>query len=501
MNLTPLINFFYLPADEIVWRLVFYYGWMIPAIMFLKGSLMVWLSWRRRLFFSKQHFTLLAIDIPRGNEQTPKALENMLAYLAGAHSNPNLIETYWEGKCQLGFSLEVVGIDGYIQFLVRTPDSFRNLVETAIYAQYPDAEIAEVEDYVDTVPDNFPNPDFDMWGAEFVPVAMNPPYKQALPIKTYKDFEYDYGRPEYHFKDPMASLMDLMSSLKPGEQIWYQILLIPTVADWPALGQEAINNILGNKPKSKETIIEKFFDGILNLISQIGDFVGGIFGLGGTSSQTSDKKEEKEDQFKMMNLLPIQKKQIEAIQDKVSKIGYLVKIRMIYVARREVMNKAKAVNGFVGFIKQFNTSDLNSLKPDSKVTQTSADYFNRLNIINSRKNKIMQAYKARDDSAGRSPWYLSVEEIATLWHFPIESVVKAPLLQKASSKKMEPPMALPTEETNEEEIELDQLFTLDSEDELTPAEPSENSKSKEVNTDERDNTFHQAPPPSNLPGI
>jgi len=62
-------------------------------------------------------------------------------------------------------------------------------------------------------------------------------------------------------------------------------------------------------------------------------------------------------------------------------------------------------------------------------------------------------------------------------------------------------MALPTEETNEEEIELDQLFTLDSEDELTPAEPSENSKSKEVNTDERDNTFHQAPPPSNLPGI
>jgi len=85
MNLAPLINFFYLPTDEILRRLILYYGWMIPAIMFLKGSLMVWLSWRRRLFFRKQHFTLLAIDIPRGNEQTPKALENMLAYLAGAH--------------------------------------------------------------------------------------------------------------------------------------------------------------------------------------------------------------------------------------------------------------------------------------------------------------------------------------------------------------------------------------------------------------------------------
>ena len=164
LNLAPLLNFFSLPADEMFRRIILYYGWMIPAIIFLNGAGYVWMAWRRRLFFRKQKFMLLAIDIPRANEQTPKALENMLCYLAGAHGTINLIETYWEGKFQLGFSFEIVGIDGYIQFLVRTPVAFRSLVETAIYSQYPDAEIAEVEDYVNTVPSTFPDPDFDMWG-------------------------------------------------------------------------------------------------------------------------------------------------------------------------------------------------------------------------------------------------------------------------------------------------------------------------------------------------
>ncbi|HPW44485.1 MAG TPA: hypothetical protein PLX67_02115, partial [bacterium] len=115
LNLAPLLNFFSLPADEMFRRIILYYGWMIPAVIFLYGAGCVWLAWRRRLFFSKQKFVLLAIDVPRANEQTPKALENMLCYLAGAHSTFNLIETYWEGKFQLGFSFEIVGIDGYIQ--------------------------------------------------------------------------------------------------------------------------------------------------------------------------------------------------------------------------------------------------------------------------------------------------------------------------------------------------------------------------------------------------
>ncbi|HNW19844.1 MAG TPA: hypothetical protein PLA53_00665 [bacterium] len=494
LNLAPLLNFFSLPADEMFRRIILYYGWMIPAVIFLYGAGCVWLAWRRRLFFSKQKFVLLAIDVPRANEQTPKALENMLCYLAGAHGTINLIETYWEGKFQLGFSFEIVGIDGYIQFLVRTPVAFRSLVETAIYSQYPDAEIAEVDDYVNTVPSTFPDPDFDMWGAEFIPVQMEPEFKQALPIKTYKDFEYQLGRPEFHFKDPMAPLMDLMSSLRPGEQIWYQLLILPVAADWSKIGKPAIDNVLGIKPKDDPTIVDRFFEWFLELMSQFSEM---IYSLWGNIEDKPAKEEKKE--INMLNLLPVQKKQIEAIQEKISKMGYGVKLRMIYVSRREVMNKPKAVNGFVGFIKQFNANDLNALKPDTKVTQTSSNYFYKLSQIIRKKNKVIRAYKDRDDTAGRKLWYLNVEEIASLWHFPIETVVKAPLIQKTTSKKMEPPMALPVEDSLASDLALDDLFNLD--DESVDEQPAEAPASSESSAPSVATESHQAPPPSNLPGI
>jgi hypothetical protein len=500
LNLAPILGFFNLPADEMFRRIILYYGWMIPAIIFLHGAGYVWMAWRRRLFFRKQNFLLLAIDIPRGNEQTPKALENMLSYLAGAHSSVNLIEKYWEGKFQLGFSFEIVGIDGYIQFLIRTPVAMRSLVETAVYSQYPDAEIAEVEDYINTVPDTFPDPEFDVWGSEWIPVQRVPQYRQALPIKTYKDFEYQFGRPEYYFKDPMATLMDLMSSLRPGEQIWYQLLVLPIAADeWFVIGKPAIDDILGVKPKQTSTIIDKFFEGFIELMSQFSEAIYSIWG----NIEKTPTKEEKNDPLKMMNLLPVQKKQIEAIQEKISKMGYGIKLRMVYVARREVMNKPKAANGFVGFIKQFNSNDLNALKPDTSMTMTSSNYFNKLNYIIRKKNKIIRAYKNRDDTAGRAMWFLNVEEIASLWHFPIESVVKAPLIQKTSSKKMEPPMALPVDNAVQEDIELEKLFGSIEENGLFTDVADDNivTQADSLEADHNDTGYHQAPPPSNLPGV
>ncbi|HNW56086.1 MAG TPA: hypothetical protein PKN62_03400, partial [bacterium] len=289
LNLEPLLKFFSLPVDEMFRRLIVYYGWMILAAIFLNGALMCWVTWRRRLWYRKQKFTLLAIDIPKANEQSPKALENMFAYLAGAHGSISLIENYWEGKFQLGFSFEIAGIDGYIQFLVRTPAAFRNLVETAVYSQYPNAEIAEVEDYVNTVPSKYPHPDFDAWGAEFIPVQMEPEFKQALPIRTYKEFEYQIGRPEFHFKDPMATLMDLMSSLHPGEQLWYQLLLIPIAADWSKIGKPAIDNVLGVKPKAEPGIIERFFDWLIEALGTFSEVFYSIWG---------DIEDSKKDEFK-----------------------------------------------------------------------------------------------------------------------------------------------------------------------------------------------------------
>ncbi len=487
--LDPIIALFSQPADQVILSIFFSVGWMPLAIIFLWGAKELWLYYITGKWGATQKFVLLAIDIPRGNQVTLKAVENMFTYFAGAHGTFNLIETYWEGKFQLSFSFEIVSIEGYTQFLIRCPAHFRNLTESAVYSVYPDAEISEVNDYTEAAPSHFPDDNYDIWGAEFV-LTKSDPY----PIKTYRDFEYSLGVPEEQFKDPLASLMDLYSTMQRGEQMWLQIIVKPTGFEWMARGDQEISAILKEKTKPKETI----FDKIINLI---------LFALS-LGENVPASAENDDDSLKMMNLKPKEKKQVEAIQEKISKNGFECKIRMLYLAEKSVKNNPKAVNGFVGYIKQFTDLDLNSFKPDTERTITSTAYFFKDKRLNRRKNSLMQGYKSRSTSIGRNLYILNIEELATLWHFPIEAVVKAPMIQKSPGRRSEPPQNLPFGEKTSPEINIpfmdekeeDNIFDLNDVSDVKDKKSDNNSNDTVVDKKTTQPTTNtKGSPPANLP--
>ncbi|MFH0892005.1 MAG: hypothetical protein V1867_04450 [Candidatus Falkowbacteria bacterium] len=439
LDLSPIYDFLSLPADVFLLRLIILFGWIPICVIILFSIKEIWMHYINIKWGSEQKFTLLAIDIPRGNAQSPKAVENIFTYLAGAQQSLNLIEKYWIGKFQLSFSLEIVGIDGYTQFLIYTPVIFRDLVESAIYSQYPDAEITEVNDYTQEAPKRFPDEEYDIWGAEFIQVK-----SPAYPIKLYEEFIHLFGEPEEQFKDPMASLMDLYSSLKSGEQIWFQIIITPIDFSWTAMSDGEVGKILGEKKKA-DGLIDKTIKLLTDSLWSMGEI---IYKTGAT-----EVKKKEDESLKMFNLKPKERKQIESIQLKSAKVGFGSKMRFIYLSKKEIMNKPKALNGFVGYMKQFAALDLNNLKPDTKVTGTSAQYFFTGLRLKWKKNKIMSYYVSRDGFSGKSPGILNIEELATIWHFPVEAVVKAPLIQKTPGRKAEPPMSLPLVEegaSNEE---------------------------------------------------
>ena len=427
INTTALETFFSLPADQMLWIFFINIGWMIIAAVFLYGISLIYLQKIRAQWAAKNlKFIILAIDVPKGNEQSPKAVENMFTYLAGAHGSINFFEKWFEGKFQVSFSYEIVSLEGYTQFLIRLPIEFRNLIETSVYSQYPDAEISEVDDYVDTVPHHFPDEDYDIWGAEFIQANDWP-----FPIKLYQEFEHKFGESETQFKDPMASLMDLCSSLHEGEQLWMQVVIIPIGFDWVAETDKAVDKILGKKKKSSGTM-SKF-------VEWMGDASEMVYSIWGDI----EAKSEDDKGLSMMELTPKQKKQIEAIQMKASKLAFEAKIRVVYVARKDIINRSKVVNGVVGYMKQFASLDLNNLKPDVKLTMTKTAYFNKDKRLLRKKNAMISNYIAREDTAGRNPGLYNIEELATIWHFPIEANVKAPMIQKAPGRKADAPSSLP----------------------------------------------------------
>jgi len=490
IDLSFLREMLYMSPQALVFNVLIYIAWVPIAIVLLWGFKELWLQYRRGKWAEENaNFMLLAVDIPRDNRQSPKAVENMFNYIAGAHGSINLLEKYWEGKWQLYFSFEIVSIEGYTQFLIYTPVDFRNLVESAVYSQYPDAEITEVDDYTAGFPTKFPDENYDVWGTEFILAG-----EEMLPIKTYPEFEHQFGKEvEEYFRDPMAALMDLTSSLGPGEQFWQQIIVIPTGFDWPEKGDKLISKILGEPTSGSKGLTDKIFAPLLSIFDALSDAVLSLFGV------IFEPSEKEDDSLKMMNLKPKTKRQIEGIEKKTSKVGFECKIRMVYLAEKEVMRKSTVVNGFVGYMKQFGDLALNNLKPDVKKTATRTAYFLKDKRLEGKKNRIFSNYVNRSDSGGRTPFILNVEELATIWHFPLEAAVKAPMIQKSSGRKAEAPMNLPRGEAPSPAEEGEAVPEEEETPEFLREENEELEEQKEENS--AGSGDPAGAPPPNLPTI
>lgn len=304
----------------------------------------------------------------------------------------------------------------------------------------------------------------------------------------YQEFEHKFGESETQFKDPMASLMDLCSSLRGGEQLWMQFLVTPTGFDWIKKADKEVDKILGKEKKTE--------GGFLKFVTWLGDLSEYVFAIWG------DIKPKEVKAISMMELTPKKKKQIEAIQMKASKLGFEFKMRVVYIAKKELLNRAKVVSGLVGWIKQFAALDLNNFRPDMSVTATKTAYFNKDKRLIVKKNILMQNYIQRSGS-GRPPGILNIEELATLWHFPLEANVKAPFIQKAPGRKSDAPASLPIfeETTVAKNLPPDIFGNFD-----VKKEPE--NKVKEENNDlfwvedsggketfKKNNVTHDAPPP------
>ncbi|MCD6471459.1 hypothetical protein J7K86_02950 [bacterium] len=430
INLYPLLEMGGLPWFVIVWRLFIYGFWFIFLWAFAWGIWQIYLKRNREKFISSQPYVLLAINVPRDNQEGPESAERLFVHLAGARSRGRRKERM-KGRIQIDFSFELVSDGGKIQYYVRTPAYFRDLVESAIYASYPDAEIKEVDDYTKKAPDKFPNEEYNLWGADIGLYNKN-----VYPIKTYHSFERSMtiktGLTESTpmIKDSLADLLEILSKLKPGEQVWLQLIVKPTSQKWVEEGKKIVKKAMGKEVPVKQSMIEKIISFPVKLLESLGDLV---FGRG----YSSGKKEGKT----IASFSPGERKVIEAIERKISKTGYEVKFRIIYLAKKEVFSKTRGVAGVLGALNEFNTLDMNGFKPIFKTTDEFI-FFPKKNLFK-LQNRILEYYKKRNRWAGGKTIILNVEELASIYHFPV-SAVKAPLVTKAGSKRAEPPTELPT---------------------------------------------------------
>lgn len=370
--------------DVIIWLLNLLLQWYVwlPIVLVL-----LYLTWRNNQKVDavrEIESVLLVLEIPKTNDKSELAAEQMFASLHG------ILRDKKELRANSGFqehlSFEIASVGGRIRFYVWVPKSLQSFVEGQIYSQYPTVQIhAADEDY--TVHER----DHSVVYTSEITLTD----KEWLPIRTFQNFEVD----------PLAGITGMLAKLEDtDEEIWIQMLVRPIADEWHKSSERWVSSVRGGSSFV-------FGDG------------GGMRWLAGLFEALWKPPEQGTGTTRVVEVSDRDKTRIAEAEKKATKLGYQVKIRLAYLGENTTTAKLR-MQAIVGTFKQFNSTNLNGFK-------VANDSFKKEDLA--KYNTRLFADKG---------YILNIEEVASVFHLP-HTNVETPNIVWASSKTAEPPAKLP----------------------------------------------------------
>jgi hypothetical protein len=364
-----------------IFNLLFQWYVWLPIVLIL--AYLTWRNYHQTDTVEKHvESDLLILEIPKANDKSELAAEQLFASLHGILRDK--AELKLNGGVQEHLSFEIASVNGQIRFYAYVPRTLRSFVEGQIYSQYPTVQISKAEDdYVAHEREHSV-----VYSSE-ITLTDN----EMLPIKTFQNFEVD----------PLAGITGALAKLETtGEEVWIQILARPIADSWHKASESWIDTV----KKGKTSFFNggaSFLAGILNALIQPPD-----------SSKTAAAPKELSDRSKT---------RIAEAEKKATKLGYRVKVRLVYLGDSTVNAKLR-MQAIVGTFKQFNSTNLNGFKMSTA----------------SFKKEDLASYRNRSFKSGG--YILNIEELASVFHLP-HTNVETPNVVWASTKTAEPPAKLP----------------------------------------------------------
>lgn len=141
------------------------------------------------------------VIVPQGDDQKKK--ESIFQeLLVNLHNTVNGVP----------ISMEIFGYEQYTYFFFVVPDNLFETMEGLLYSHYPDCEIKETSDYVDSY--KIGN------GKDFLAGArVKLKFGDVYPFTTHDGFE----------EDSQSRLFSVISKIDSGDQVWFQIVANPRV--------------------------------------------------------------------------------------------------------------------------------------------------------------------------------------------------------------------------------------------------------------------------------
>ena len=376
-------------------------------VFFEKWMHMVGLKFGRKMGRST-----VEIVLPPEVTKSPEAMEFVFIQIHNVASPDNLMQTYIDGKRPLPYTFEIVSRAGDIHFYATVPERFVRTLKDNLYAQYDGIEVRDVDlDYTAEVPS-------DLKGWTFMSFHMNKKKDDFLPLKTYIDFGLDKLPKEEEKNDPITPMLEVISSVKPGQQLWIQFICVAHRERSFKLGS------LHSKPEWTKDAAA-YIDKMLNR---------------DPNKKTSKDANANEEQVRLTSG---ERSTVEAIERNVSKSAYEVGIRWCYLFDE---SKGTFDQGIIPrVIRSFAATESRTQNGIGVRWRTDFNYMFLSDPFGKKmpaiKKKELKLYKLRSMHPMK-PKIFSAEELATEWH-PPGSVALTPTLNRVVSTRSEAPPNLP----------------------------------------------------------
>ncbi len=434
----------------IAWALIANTWWLWAPPLLCYIGWQFWLFYLRVRYVSNLAWVLLEVRIPRTIQKTPEAMEQIFFGLQTMYWDFDPLEKYWEGLQHDYIIFEMVSMGGDTRFYIRAPVFFRNVVEAQIYAQYPEAEVSEVEDYMGKLPRDVPSDEWDLFGVEFKLAK-----EDAYPLRTYRDIvALAPNQEEFTKVDPFASIAEMFGKTRPGEHVGFHILFRPTqepsTDHWKKEGEKLVAKLTGKKVAPEKGWLGGLLEPAEPVLRGWGEPLRPLFGLGPGEVRPPQREEAGIGTSLMLHLSPGTRDIVAAIERNILKPGFECVVRFCYVARRDVFSLSQ-LSSFIGALKTYNTQTMNAFVLNSKSMPTQLPWWWPSPIKRWRKAYRKRLYywyyqirkPFRDTFSLRSAVIvLNTEELATIFHFPTMSA-KAPMIPRIEARRSEPPATLP----------------------------------------------------------
>ncbi|MDD4333128.1 MAG: type IV secretion system DNA-binding domain-containing protein [Patescibacteria group bacterium] len=298
------------------------------------------------------------------------------------------------------FSFEIVATSKRISFYAVAPKKMARYLEQQLTAYYPEAVVEQAEDY------NIFNPHGEIFAG-----YLKTKRSLIFPIKTYMKME----------TDPMNSLINIMSKLESGEGMALQFVVRSAKGSWHNRALNIVREV--NKGKSVADALK------YNKIEKMLVYMGNIFNALSLKSSKDNPKSDNQNK-----LSPMEQEMLKVIEEKNSKSGLDVNLRVIASAKDKGRARLLFDNMYAA-LQKYNYPEYGNSFKGRWVFNNKTVVLNQWLII---RDFIFRRFK------DRISFLLNNEELTSLFHLPLKEA-ETPNIYWLTARHAAAPANTPTE--------------------------------------------------------